>query len=89
MEELPNGGGDKLGAIYLGETIMKIQTYDDTLLNILNACQNGRMTCRKAAERIEALFEKRQRDRQWDKTVPADLAEKLRRDFNLDFRPGK
>ena len=47
MEELPNGGGDKLGAIYLGETIMKIQTYDDTLLNILHACQNGRMTCRK------------------------------------------
>ena len=32
---------------------------DDTLLNILHACQNGRMTCRKAAERIEHLFARR------------------------------
>ena len=34
----------------------------DTLLNILHACQNSRMTCRKAAERIEQLFDRRKQN---------------------------
>lgn len=38
---------------------------DDRLLNILHACQNGRMTCRKAAERIEDLFARRSVGPSW------------------------
>lgn len=35
---------------------------DDTLLNILHACQNGKLTCRKAAQRIEHLFARRDQE---------------------------
>jgi hypothetical protein len=35
------------------------KTFDEEFLNLLMKCQSGKMTCRKASDLIERIFEKR------------------------------